>query len=130
VTQNRQTRRFPRFQIRGVTGAVTAPRQAEVLDLSLGGALVEHQGQLRMGAPCFIDLPTNGSVVTIRCRVVHSGVSRRGPSGALYYCTGVKFVGLTPEAEEVLQAIIRSFGAPKDRRPRKKRSPRKSSGAM
>jgi hypothetical protein len=62
-----------------------APRQAEVLDLSLGGALVEHQGQLRVGAPCFIGLPTNGS------------------------------------AEEVLQAIIRSFGAPKDRRPRKTR---------
>ena len=94
MIQNRQTRRFPRFQIRGVTGAVTAPRQAEVLDLSLGGALVEHQGQLRVGAPCFIGLPTNGS------------------------------------AEEVLQAIVRSFGAPKDRRPRKKRSPRKSSGAM
>ncbi len=126
----RQTRRFPRFQIRGVAGAVTAPREAEVLDLSLGGALVEHQGQLRMGAPCFIDLPTNGSVVTIRCRVAHSGVSRRSPSGALYYRTGVEFVGLTPEAEEVLQALIRSFGAPKDRRPREKRSPRKSSGAM
>lgn len=112
MAKGRQKRRLPRFHIRGLTGAVTTPREADLLDLSLGGALLEHQGRLRVGAPCHIDLPTDGGVLTIRARVVHSRVSRRGPRGALYYRTGVQFVGVTPEAEQVLRAIIRSFGAP------------------
>ncbi len=111
MSKETQIRRVPRFQIRGVTGAMTIPQEAEILDLSVRGALVEHQGTLRVDAPCFLDLPTPGEPVTIRCRVVHSRVSRREPEGILYYQTGVKFLDLTPEAEHALEAFIRSYGA-------------------
>ncbi len=114
MSEDQQKRRVPRFQIRGVTGAMTIPQEAEVLDLSVRGALVEHQGTLRVDAPCFLDLPTPGEPVTIRCRVVHSRVSHREPDGVLYYQTGVKFLDPTPEAEHALEAFIRSYGARKD----------------
>ena len=114
MNKETQVRRAPRFHIRGVTGAMTIPQEAEVLDLSVRGALVEHQDMLRVDAPCFLDLPTPGEPVTIRCRVVHSRVSRREPEGILYYQTGVQFLDLTPEAEHALEAFIRSYGARKD----------------
>ena len=112
MSMDRQMRRVPRFQIRGVPGAMTIPQEAEVLDLSVRGALMEHQGMLRVDAPCFADLPTPGEPVTIRCRVVHSRVSHREPEGILCYQTGVVFLDLTPEAEQVLEALIRSYGVP------------------
>jgi hypothetical protein len=108
-------RRFPRFHIRGGMGAITEADEAEVLDLSMGGALVEHRGMFRVGASCFLDLPTAGMLVSLRCRVVYSGESRREPEGTLYYRTGVEFLDLTPEAERALGALIRSYGARKDK---------------
>jgi hypothetical protein len=114
MAENRQPLRLSHFQIRRGPGAITTPREADVIDLSLGGALVEHQGGLKVGGPCFLDLPTFGGILTIQCRVIHSRVSRRGPRGTLHYTTGVEFLDLTPEAEQILGAIIRSFGAPKD----------------
>jgi len=108
-----QRRRVARFRIRGISGAITTPQEAEVLDLSVTGALVEHQGMLRVDAICFLDLPTSAAEpMTIRCRVIHSRVSRREPEGALYYQTGVEFLDLTPAAEQALGALIRSYGAP------------------
>lgn len=107
-----QRRRVARFRIRGISGAITTPQEAEVLDLSVTGALVEHQGMLRVDAICFLDMPTTAEPLTIRCRVVHSRVSRREAEGALYYQTGVEFLDLTPAAEQALEALIRSYGAP------------------
>ena len=112
MDEDRQMRRLPRFQIQGVTGAITTPQEAEVINLSLGGALVEHQGMLRVGGVCLLDLPVPGEPLTVRCRVVHSGAVRRDRDGTLYYRTGIEFLDLTPEAEQALEAFIRSYGAP------------------
>ncbi len=114
MRKDEKVRRFPRFQIRGVMGAITEADEAEVLDLSMGGALVEHRGMFRVGASCFLDLPTAGMLVSIRCRVVYSGEGRREPEGTLYYRTGVEFLDLTPESEQALEALIRSYGALKN----------------
>ncbi len=114
MSKETQIRRVPRFRIRDVTGAITTPQAAEVLDLSLRGALVEHKGLLRVGDFCFLDLPTSGGFFTIRCRVVHSRVSRLEAEGVLYCQTGVEFLNVAPEDEQPLEALIRSYGAPKD----------------
>ncbi len=114
MRKDEKVRRFPRFQIRGVMGAITEADEAEVLDLSMGGALVEHRGTFRVGGSCFLDLPTAGMLVSIRCRVVYSGEGRREPEGTLDYRTGVEFLDLTFEAERALGALIRSYGARKD----------------
>lgn len=82
-----------------------------MLDLSLEGALVEHQGVLPLGSPCFLQLGTGGERLTLRCQVVHSRVSRSEVGGALFYQTGLEFLELSRRAEESLGAFIRSYGA-------------------
>lgn len=111
MSKNSQTRRFPRFQIRDVAGSVADAYDADVLDLSMGGALMEHEGMFRIGAAFVLGVGNSGSNhLSIRCHVVHSQVSRCKPDGTLYYLTGVKFLDLTLEAEQTLEAVIRSYG--------------------
>lgn len=85
-----------------------------MIDLSLEGALVEHQGMLPLGSPCFLQLEIDEEHMNIRCRVVHSRVSRRGAGGILYYQTGLQFRDLSRWAEQSLGALIRSYGATED----------------
>lgn len=106
-----QRRKPPRFRISGVTAAITTLQEAEVLDLSLEGALVEHQGVLPLGSPCFLQLRADGERLTLRCSVVHSRVTRSEAEGALYYETGLEFLDLSRGAEQSLGAFIRSYGA-------------------
>lgn len=109
-----QKRKPPRFRISGITAAITTLQEAEVLDLSLSGALVEHQGVLQLGTPCFLQLTGEGERVTLQCRVIHSRVSHSGADGALYYQTGLEFLDLSRGAQQSLGAFIRSYGAPED----------------
>ena len=111
VRANLQKRKPPRFRVSGVTAAITALQEAEVLDLSLEGALVEHQGMLPLGSPCFLQLEIDDQRMAVECHVVHSRVSRRGGGGALYYQTGLQFRHLSRGAEQSLGALIRSYGA-------------------
>ncbi len=106
--------RFPRFRIRHVAGAMTISHEVEVLNLSMGEALVEHRGMVRVGVVCFLALETDLDSLTIRCRVVHSRVSLRDQDGSMYWLSGMEFFDLTPEAEQALEAVIRSYGARKD----------------
>lgn len=106
-----QKRKPPRFRVSGVIAAITTLQEAEVLDLSLEGALVEHQGMLALGTPCFLQLEIDNQPMAVQCNVVHSCVSRRGGGGILYYQTGLQFRHLSRETEQSLGAIIRSYGA-------------------
>jgi len=110
MSKNLHIRKPPRFRISGVTAAVTTLQEADVLDLSLEGALVEHQDMLPLGSPCFLQLGIAGETLTIRCHVVHSRVSRKELGGALYYQTGLEFLELPSESEQSLGALIRSYG--------------------
>ncbi|MFQ5801347.1 MAG: PilZ domain-containing protein [Candidatus Methylomirabilales bacterium] len=114
MSREPEIRKPPRFRISGVTGAITASRQAEVLDLSLRGALVEHQGMLRPEGLCSLELQAGGELLTIRCRVVHSQVSRSESGEGVHYQSGLEFLDLTPWAEQALGALIRSYGDLKD----------------
>lgn len=112
--RNLQKRKPPRFRISGVAAAITTLQEAEVLDLSLSGALVEHQGVLQLGSPCFLQLMAEGERITVQCRVVHSRVSYSGSDGTLYYQTGLEFLDLGRGAQQSLGAFIRSYGAPNE----------------
>jgi hypothetical protein len=109
--RNLQKRKPPRFRISGVAAAITTLQEAEILDLSLSGALVEHQGVLQLGSPCFLQLIADGERVIMSCRVVHSRVSYSGADGELYYQTGLEFLDLSRGAQQSLGAFIRSYGA-------------------
>lgn len=107
-------RRLPRFRTANVGGFIIPPAEADVINLSMGGALVEHQGALRVGSQCTLTLRVPEATVRIKCHVAHSRADHRasGPSGEglLFYRTGLQFLELSPEAEHVMAAVIRSYG--------------------
>jgi hypothetical protein len=107
-------RRLPRFRITGVGGSITAPVEAEIINLSMGGALVEHQGMLGVGFECILTALVTGAVVGIKCQVAHSTVNHRTTGAAgeslLFYRTGLRFLEISEEAENILATLIRSYG--------------------
>ena len=100
----------PRFRISGVREGIRTLQMAEVIDLTLKGALVEHHEMLQPHAPCFLQLGTNGNLSTIRCRLLQSRVSRK-EGGGLCYQTSVEFLDISPETEQALMALIQSSRA-------------------
>lgn len=99
-----------RFRISGITEGMITLRPAEVLDLTLTGALVEHQGKLEPQSPCLLQVGTNGDLSTIRCRVLHSRTTPSRPGVGLSYQTTVEFLELTPAAKYLLKTLIQSLG--------------------
>ncbi len=100
-------------------GAVSASYSVHILDLSLGGARLEHGIVLRPGTSCNLRLRLAASVLTVNCRVVWSKVVGReagGPGGTgLTYHSGVQFDTLTRDAKAVLTAYLGTSGlAPPD----------------
>lgn len=109
-----ERRKLPRFRIGSVGGSVTTPVEAEFVNLSMEGALVDHPGTLRVGSECILTLPAPDAAVSIRCLVAHSTVDHRATESAgegLLICrTGLRFLDLSPEAENLLATLIRSHG--------------------
>lgn len=106
-----QIQKPPCFRISGLKAGVTTLQVAEMLDLTSTGALVEHQSKFQPQSPCFLQLGTNGDLSTIRCRLVHSRVSRNQPGGDFCCQTRVEFLDISPEAEQVLRILIQSSRA-------------------
>lgn len=106
-----QMRRALRFRISGITEGIPTLQVAEVLDLSLGGAVVKHQRMFEPQRPCFLQLATTGNVSTIRCRIAHSRASGTGPDGEQYHQTMLEFRNPTAAAKKLLKTLIQSFGS-------------------
>lgn len=98
-----------RCRIGGMMGSIPTVRVAELVDLTLKGALLEHQGILQPESSCFLQLGINGDLSTIRCRVVNSRVRSDGPDRDQYHQTLVEFPYLTPAAEHMLNMLIQSL---------------------
>jgi hypothetical protein len=97
-----------------VSGAVTASHAVNVLDLSLGGARVEHTNILRPGSSCHIRVPLNEKVLTVNSRIVWSKAIGRteaeaGETGLLYQ-SGVQFGTMAQDSRGLLAAYLDSKG--------------------
>lgn len=108
-------RRFPRINVLGgLSGTVSVQQDVALIDLSEGGARLEHAGRFRLGSICFLGLPGPGGEILLKARVVHSGVSRTtsspGDEPALLYWSGVQFLDMSPEAIEAIRQILATFG--------------------
>ncbi len=104
-------RRFPRVKLLGnVTGAVSFLQDVTLLDLSEGGARLEHAGRFALGAVCFLRLPAPAGELVVKARVIHSTVSRKVPVPAgeptLLFHSGVEFVGLRSDALLALRQLV------------------------
>ena len=85
-------------------------RAAELLDLSLSGAIVEHTVGVRVGEVYRLCFQAQGIQVELLGRAMHSSVSRvvpaAGGEGQLVYRTGLEFVGLKESVAPILSAYI------------------------
>lgn len=108
-------RRFPRVKVHGsLPGQASLQHDITLLDLSEGGARLEHAGRFSLNAICFVRLPTPTGELLLKGKIVHSAVSRTipGPDGepTLYYQTGIEFVEVTSESLQALRQLLASPG--------------------
>ena len=110
-------RRYARLTFKEpLTDQVTATHDVHILDLSMGGARVEHTIILRPGSTCHLRLPLRNTSVTVLCHVIWStavGRANGGPRGAgLLYHSGLEFAKLSTEAQALLTAYLEVHGTP------------------
>ena len=103
-------RRFPRFTVLGkVEGKIVAAYEATLVNLSLGGALVEHSSMVRPGSMSQLLLPYGNGEIRVNCRVIRSHLSRRetrGPASVLVYQTGLEFLNPSPDTLAALEELL------------------------
>ncbi len=96
-------------------GAVTSSHEVYILDLSLGGARVEHTMILRPGTSCYLRLSLDERLLTVNCRVIWSRAIGRAPGEqggtGLLFQSGVQFSSLSREAQAILQAYLDTQGS-------------------
>jgi hypothetical protein len=114
--QTGKKRRFARLTLsEPLTDQVTASHDVSILDVSLGGARVEHTMILRPGSACHLRLPIKGRTLLVVCTVVWSraiGLADTTQGGGLLYQSGLEFAHLNPETEAILAAFFEEFGTP------------------
>lgn len=103
-------RRFPRFTVLGkVEGKIVATFEATLVNLSLGGALIEHSSMVRPGSMSQLVLPTGEGDIRIACRVVRSSLARRESRGhetIVVYQSGLEFVNPPPDTLTALEQLL------------------------
>jgi hypothetical protein len=108
-----ERRQHSRFLVGGrAKGRVTAVYEASLVDLSLGGALIEHIHIVRPGTTSYLILRMEGRDVNLRCRIIRSIVHRvqveSDGERALVYQTGVQFVDRSHATMQMISDYILS----------------------
>ena len=107
-------RQYARFFVGGkAKGRVTAIYDAEVLNLSIGGSLIEHAHVVRPGTLSSLDLDLFGKRLRLKCRVARSVVhgSHVLPTGEreLIYRTGLEFLELSEATRQMIGRYVQSM---------------------
>ncbi|MFQ5847232.1 MAG: PilZ domain-containing protein [Candidatus Methylomirabilales bacterium] len=107
-------RQYARFAVEGRTkGRVIAVCDALILDISIGGSLIEHSHVVRPGTISSLDLDLLGKRVSVRCRVARSIVHRSEvqPDGEreLIFHTGLEFLETSDETRGLIGEYIQSI---------------------
>ncbi len=107
-------RKYTRFVIRETTkGRVSPIDEVSLVNIALGGVLVESAQVVRPGTFCNLELELEGKRISFRSRVVWSMVARQGVDvdgeAVMIYHTGLEFCELSPEAREVITDYLRSM---------------------
>jgi hypothetical protein len=95
---------------------VTATHEVRILDLSRGGARVEHTNILRPGSVCHLRLALRNRRVTLLCHVVWSRAVGRaegdmGDTGLRFH-SGLQFASVASDAQVLLAAYLETAGVP------------------
>jgi hypothetical protein len=116
VKRDDAIRRWPRaaVDLRGtITGRTTW--SVSVVDLSLGGCLVQCPAALDRGSIVDVSLTVAGQGLTVRGRVAHASLDGPALPVALRYLVGLEFLGLPVREErqirQFLDDVLRRRGA-------------------
>lgn len=95
---------------------LTATHEVRILDLSIGGARVEHTNILRPGGMCHLRLPLRNYRATLLCHVVWSKAVGRAEgetrgTGLLFH-SGLQFTSVSSDAHALLSAYLDREGVP------------------
>ncbi|HET7854569.1 MAG TPA: PilZ domain-containing protein [Candidatus Methylomirabilis sp.] len=107
-------RQYARFRVGGKTkGRVTAIYDAVVVNISIGGSLIEHAHVVRPGTLSSLDLDILGKRLRLKCRVARSVVhgSQVLPTGEreLIYRTGLEFLEMSDAIRQMIGRYIQSM---------------------
>jgi len=108
-------RRQPRVRLsKRLQGTVQTVAGATIIDVSVGGALLELGHALKAGSPCLFHLPLEGQrTLKLTGRVVRSTLHALLPRGAgeglATYRVAIQFVSLTAEERTVLEQRLLSL---------------------
>lgn len=111
--QQPDKREYPRVFVEGKSrGRVAAICEGSLLNISLGGVLIEHVHALRPGTPSFVELELQGKRVRLRCRVARSVADRTEvqPDGEreVIYHSGLEFLDVPEETRQAINDYIES----------------------
>lgn len=114
TSDQKNKRRHPRVVVGGTSrGRLTTTYTASLVNLSLGGALVEHPDIVRPGTISFMDITLQGKEVRLKCRVVRSVVYRtqtlESGERELIYHTGLEFLDPPKDILDLIARYIESL---------------------
>jgi hypothetical protein len=106
-------RRHRRWDLGGrLTGWIGATHEASFVNISLGGALIEHSNIMRPGTIAFLTLAFQGQEAGLKCRVVRSEVHRYAVNPTedrhLVYRSGLEFLDASEASLHLIDKTIES----------------------
>ncbi|MFQ5803010.1 MAG: PilZ domain-containing protein [Candidatus Methylomirabilales bacterium] len=109
--EQRDKRVNPRVFVEGkAKGRVAAACEGSLLNISLGGALIEHVHALSPGTLSSVELELQGKQVRLPCRVARSVADRTEvqPDGerAMIYHSGLEFLDVPEEMRQAISDYI------------------------
>jgi hypothetical protein len=111
---NGATRRHRRWYVAGrLGGRIGRSLRVSFVNISLGGALIEHANVVPPGTVSFLTLSISGEEEALKCRVVRSFVHRYDvePAGerGLIYRSGVEFLDTSETSLSLIDKSIESL---------------------
>lgn len=84
-----------------------------LINLGVGGALVEHMNPVRRETVSFLTLVLHGQELTLKCRVARSVIHRSevqtDGKRALVYRTGLQFLNIPESSRQLIHQYIESL---------------------
>ena len=107
----KERREFQRLKLTRPILASMRGANALILDIGIGGALLEHYGTAALGDRFPLVFRWQGEDINLPCEVMRSVVIRTpaGDGESVTSHTGVRFMEVQPEATAHLQDLIASF---------------------
>lgn len=103
-------RRYPRLVRQKQSGWKARAHESSVLNISLGGALLEHAYIVRPGTISSLVLNVSGRAIELDCRIVRSSVHRLvvqpNGEGEVIYHTGLEFLDSSEDAHQILSNFL------------------------